>query len=494
VLIVVDSTISKNETRGSAGAGLRNDGGSVTLVNSTISENTGPILGGGISNTNSGTLTITNSTISGNKANQPNFATNGGGIHNIRGAFVGLNNVTITDNEADDAGGIFNEGGSTVRLENTIIAANRDLFASTTGQLNFPASSSPDCLGELTSLGFNFIGDSGFLIPRANVTGPPACDGLIDSINHDQVGISHLIPERRKDPLLLPLAAKESDPTMTHVPRTGSPVVDKGNPENCPPTDQRRLVRPVGVCDIGAVEADARELATTPQNPLPRSIMESTKLDQDQTEGIVIKNDEIVLDCAGHTIGDPNHKTAGIGIQLNRRTGVTVKNCIVTNFTNGFNVVDSMLNTLTANTATNNLNDGFHIVRSEGNTFTGNLAVNNGDDGFDLDTAVANFFSMNSAEKNKDKGFTLDFSSGNFFVGNTSDENHDPTRIAPGRGFLVQNGSRYNPFAGNVACNNGRFDFEEKSHPNFFHSNEFCKEFGVRIGEGLRLLRLDIFR
>lgn len=147
-----------------------------------------------------------------------------------------------------------------------------------------------------------------------------------------------------------------------------------------------------------------------------------------------------------------------------------MRNCTVTKFRNGFNIEDSTLNVIAHNIATNNRNDGFHILRSEGNIFDDNTAEKNDDDGFDIDGGKANFFRSNVVHENKNKGFNIDSSLANFFIDNTSDENTD-------RGFRVSHVSRYNPFAGNKACNNkGRFDFEENSHPNFFRGNVFCKE------------------
>ena len=48
-------------------------------------------------------------------------------------------------------------------------------------------------------------------------------------------------------------------PTETHLPLTGSPVIDAGSPDcPLPATDQRGVARPEGAaCDIGAVEVEA---------------------------------------------------------------------------------------------------------------------------------------------------------------------------------------------------------------------------------------------
>ena len=97
---------------GGFGGGIRNLGGSVTLITSTVSGNTAA-RGGGISNDSGGTLTLTNSTVSGNRAT----TSVGGGIYNSPGGTLILTNSDITGNEAPfDGGGIYN-GTGTVSID-----------------------------------------------------------------------------------------------------------------------------------------------------------------------------------------------------------------------------------------------------------------------------------------------------------------------------------------------------------------------------------------
>ena len=93
---------------------------------------------------------------------------------------------------------------------------------------------------------------------------------------------------------------------------------------------------------------------------------------------ITIDADNIVLDCAGHSItGDGS----GNGIYLSSRTGVTVKNCVVTNFGAGITLESSSYNTLTGNTANDNAFRGIDIESSSNNNnLTGNTANNNAND------------------------------------------------------------------------------------------------------------------
>lgn len=486
-LKIVDSTISNNRVRGNTGGGGIFNTGTTTLENSTINGNT-ILLGGGIGGAgilNGGVLDATNTTISGNSVdpNPPAFPGigngGGGGIQNGGGGRVSLTNVTIANNSMIDrvtrqddllGGGIQNASTGRVDLINTIIDGNS-------------ADIGPDCSGTLSSGGFNLIGNT------AQCTISSTNNILNESAKLDPVLRSNNAPGGFTSP----------PATLTHAlqdnnPADKNPAIDTGNNNACPTTDQRRFDRPALFgCDMGAFEFNASPELTR-RGPVRTVILENTTLTQNHPRGIVIGKDDIVLDCKGPdgTLYKIEGLGEGAGIELKVRKGVTVRNCTVTNFNNGFNIEDSTLNIIVDNVVTNNTHDGFHIVRSVGNIFDHNTAENNGDDGFDLNAATGNFFRSNIVQENSNKGFNLDLSLGNFFFDNMSNGNDD-------RGFRVSLRSRYNPFAGNTACDNrGTFDFEENSNPNFFRSsiieregatlrirggNNFCKAFGIRPGE-----------
>jgi hypothetical protein len=115
----------------------------------------------------------------------------------------------------------------------TIIAGNR------------AAGAASDCAGELSSQGYNVIGTTSGCTITGDATG-------------NRTGVT---------PQLGPLQ-NNGGPTLTHLPLSGSPAIDAGNPaapgsgdSACPTTDQRSQPRPrdgdgdgVARCDIGAVE------------------------------------------------------------------------------------------------------------------------------------------------------------------------------------------------------------------------------------------------
>jgi predicted outer membrane repeat protein len=201
----------------------------VTIINSTISGNSAGESGGGIAVR---FLTITNSTISGNSAGN-----NGGGIASYGHAVIA--NSTLSGNSAGSGGGIYNYGnGQYGPLE----ISNSILNAGPLGENIFNNG------GTVTSHGYNVCSDNG----GGYLTGPG------DQIN--------------TDPLLGPLQ-NNGGPTLTHIPLSGSPAIDAGDPNFTPPPfrDQR------GPCyyrvfnrriDVGSVEV--QPYPRCPPTPAPR--------------------------------------------------------------------------------------------------------------------------------------------------------------------------------------------------------------------------------
>jgi len=222
-LVITGSTLSGNSAVNAGGA-IRNDG-SLTINGSTINGNNA-VDGGGIFNLSNSSLTVTNSTISGNSAIR------GGGLNHIGAASTAtLLNATIANNTAGTGGGIslgVFAGTTTtfgpLNMKNTLVAGNT---ATTSG---------PDVFGQVTSGGFNLIGNSS------------AASGFAGS---DQQNVN---------PLLGPLQ-DNGGPTQTHALAAGSPAIDRGTNTGAPALDQRGLPRPIDgdgngsvVTDVGAVE------------------------------------------------------------------------------------------------------------------------------------------------------------------------------------------------------------------------------------------------
>lgn len=271
-LHLVNSTIRKNQTglgslcrspgvvaggTGGEGGGFWNAGTAVVEA-STLYDNLagnggsldgtsgfGGTGGRGAGIANSGELQLSNSTLSNNQTGKGGNAGrggnggNGGGLVNL--GILTLNNTTISNNRTGRGGigvtPLYNgSAGSGAGLQNF---ANAEDFILKNSLIagNSSAKAAPDCLGALTSAGYNLIG---------NVNGCQLNGDLTGNLNGS-------------DPKLGALA-DNGGPTWTHALQTGSAAIDtgacSGNDGARVAVDQRGIARPQGAgCDIGAYEA-----------------------------------------------------------------------------------------------------------------------------------------------------------------------------------------------------------------------------------------------
>jgi len=238
-----------------------------------------------------------------------------------------------------------------------------------------------------------------------------------------------------------------------------------------------RAGRLFGVSLVAAVLVSALVLPSTASATSGVMLVNvDTTLTEDHTGQIVINADSVTLDCAGHRV---TGVAAGSGIEIQNRTGVTVRNCDVSGFRNGIYLGGSSGNTIEKNHVHDNtmgaLPAGIAVWDSSGNTFSHNTATDNGSDGIifgtdsDGNTVVSNtatgngrnglFFwqnknnvaTGNEARSNIEHGFVLGRSSGNTVTGNTSEQNVRS-------GFSVTSAVG-NTLADNSAVENGEYGF-----------------------------------
>jgi hypothetical protein len=245
-LELVDSEISGNTITGAAageGGGVFADesGGTLSLSirRSLIAANRIDSLdsadGGGLylMSTGASSVQIANTTISGNVASGATGG-RGGGLAVLKPGgetdlVLTIANSTLSANQASDEGGALHVNDQTVddlvlAIDHSIVAGNQ-------------APAEPECR---------------ILIGAANAILSlfPAADDCTAGGANPVFG----------DPLLGPLA-DNGGPTRTHMPAAGSPARDGGSATGCAngvgsiETDQRGMERPLGACDLGAVEA-----------------------------------------------------------------------------------------------------------------------------------------------------------------------------------------------------------------------------------------------
>lgn len=272
------------------------------------------------------------------------------------------------------------------------------------------------------------------------------------------------------------------NPLVTTVPNPLVTTIAHGETEEYSATDlppNRRAV--------------IRFVPTTPlttAGDCPTTIRENTTLTSGCSNGIVIAADNVILDCAGHTLTGTG---GGNGVELTGRTGVRVVNCHVTSFWNGF----ALRQLPTPGTPRPPRGTPRPGTKSSNNTFTNNTAFRNGADGFDLNDSPNNTFIQNVANDNPDHGFELDFSGENLLVGNTANRNGDGFDVC-GIDRPDAAPSPNNTFVNNRADSNRESGFRISSDGNTLRGNTANNSVGVpdrrpgrtgtrRRGDGFRI-------
>lgn len=100
-------------------------------------------------------------------------------------------------------------------------------------------------------------------------------------------------------------------------------------------------------------------------------------LNRDLSEDVEITEDSIILDCVNHNIVYLGSKYDSVyGLYLNNRSGVSIKNCAVSNFSRGIYLVNSDDNIITDNNISDNY-IGIYLYDSDNNDLTYNAVLNN---------------------------------------------------------------------------------------------------------------------
>ena len=148
------------------------------------------------------------------------------------------------------------------------------------------------------------------------------------------------------------------------------------------------------------------------------------------TACIRISVPDVVLDCKGYSITGNSVVTTGILTEepsANSLSGITVQNCMVSNYSQGITLINTSDSSFTNNTAFDNLFNGLNVhTGSTGNTFSGNTAFGNNENGFSMNSGSnGNTLSGNVAHDNDIDGFHSDTSHSNSYQNNTAYNNGD---------------------------------------------------------------------
>ncbi|MBL7068286.1 MAG: right-handed parallel beta-helix repeat-containing protein [Candidatus Omnitrophica bacterium] len=143
-------------------------------------------------------------------------------------------------------------------------------------------------------------------------------------------------------------------------------------------------------------------------------------LTADLDQGVQIDTDNVTLEGNGHTITGTG---SGNGVYLWMKTGVTIKNLNVTQFSNGISLQDCNSCILEGNNVSSN-NDGIQLYRSPSNTLTNNTLNSNTGNGIDLtQNSNDNILSGNTCNSNGNYGIYMENCGNNTFTNNTMSAN-----------------------------------------------------------------------
>ena len=156
-------------------------------------------------------------------------------------------------------------------------------------------------------------------------------------------------------------------------------------------------------------------------------ITSNTTLTEDHYGNVVVKGNNITLDCANHTISGPGVDEIYGGIEVYFGTGITVKRCKVT----GFNDVN-----------------GIYAVGTTDSQYEGNTIFSNGANGMHLDSGFGNQVIGNTVRSNAGNGIAITGSRQTLIEQNTVQDQKT------GEGGIVVIGSDHNMVVANAASGN----------------------------------------
>ncbi|MFL5327609.1 MAG: beta strand repeat-containing protein [Gemmataceae bacterium] len=243
----VDCTVNNNQATGVNGNGggiALLASGSLSLTRCTVAGNTAAVDGGGVhATTGASTITFLDSTLSGNSSSDQ-----GGGIHAI-GTVSGTNfvirNTTLSGNKStNDGGGLaWTTSSGAILIQNSTITNNTAGVAAGGGGLSVATGT-----GNLNIESTIVSGNSNSGAPdidNPNTTSVKT-SAIGDNLGFAKTDLGGNLPFQAHANLKLGVLAANGGPTMTHVPQTGSPLINVGSNPASLTSDQRGFPRALG--------------------------------------------------------------------------------------------------------------------------------------------------------------------------------------------------------------------------------------------------------
>ncbi len=231
--------------------------------------------------------------------------------------------------------------------------------------------------------------------------------------------------------------------------------------------------------------------------PMGYSIIETTLDETANKNCITVAADDAELNCNNHTIS--GNGDGGIGILLLGVEGVTIKNCIISDFNHtGIFIYSSNDNTLTNNRINSNEVNGIYVSNSNNNNFISNNLENNSLIRVSSHISSIGFYIQETSWYIDSGGIYLKNSSNNNFVGNNVTSNGGGIDLSySNNNFLTNNhitnsggvtlsNSSVNVLTGNnITLNYVGIDVSSDSSSNIFINNSITRshEAGVDLSE-----------
>jgi parallel beta-helix repeat protein len=177
----------------------------------------------------------------------------------------------------------------------------------------------------------------------------------------------------------------------------------------------------------------------------------SKTLSTDLNEGVELAGNSIYLDCAGHKIAGAG---SGNGIYIHGQSGITIKNCDITGFVIGIQVVWGDNITISSNTVRNS-SYGIVLDSTDNSLISSNTINNNEHWGIELksgtDNLRYNVFDLNIIKNNKGAGIYFGDA-----PGKTSNNITRNTIVNNSEGIYFETGSNNNLIKENKITKNTR--------------------------------------
>jgi CSLREA domain-containing protein len=298
------------------GAGSIGNWGQLFVTESAILGTAHGARGGAIGNDGSNArLYMSHTTIA------KNFTSNyASALKNLNGAYADLSHVTIVHNQrdpnatgTDTVSALRNDSTSTLRIKNSLISNN--LNSSEGATLN------PNCFGNITSLGYNYLGES--------LTKSPRCVPTTTQPTDTWGGVLELDKDSQNMPKL------RGGVTRVYVPTAlpGNAVVARIPDFECLAVDQRGVGRrDYSNCEMGAANrahatlivgnAGVPDSADTAMGSWLQSLGFDIYYHDDDWAESVLSNPGLTVAILSSSVSDSTlgtkYRSAGIGVVVNK--------------------------------------------------------------------------------------------------------------------------------------------------------------------------------